>query len=273
MVQNVAALRALQDQIVFAVQTKIPKDYQEDARALIPSLDTVLQTAVADYRPPTAEALVQQLKGDPAKEAKLLVELLTEKDPLFFMAEVERNLFLRKKDMARRRQERRNIIEGAFNRAVRRVAGNLMHVNRSAAKVPLLDHLIKSIGVADVGYLGQQASLWHSGPIRETLKSEIDQHVYYFVVRLLDTLRSYEMPEKFKVRTQDLEPIRAAVLVVLHEVFATTVERLKTGRFVVRKTHYGNRGDRSMDREMFLTRRRRRGLGAVIEGIADVYAS
>jgi hypothetical protein len=81
--QHAAVVRALQDQVKAAVQTKIPVDFHDDARSLFPLLGKVIHSAVSHDKPQSPESLLNHLRGNRTREVKLLVELLTEKDPLF----------------------------------------------------------------------------------------------------------------------------------------------------------------------------------------------
>ena len=166
----------LKKMVVDAVQTKVPEHFQKDARLLFPELGKLIHGAISHYNPQTTEALLQQLQNNKSPGGKLLVELLTEKTPHYFIAEVERSQVLRKKGIAKRRQERRNTISKAFDSSVKRMEHKLKEGSHLHGNVGLLQYLVDQIQVVDVDPLSGvvHTSFWEQEPNRELLKHEID---------------------------------------------------------------------------------------------------
>ena len=87
----------------------------------------------------------------------------------------------------------------------------------------------------------------------------------------MEQLGSYDLPEDYMLTQSQCSMVRMAALFVLHEVFISTLDRVKMDTFFNRNTSYGNRGDRSMDNEIFLNPKRRSGLSALFGDIKKEY--
>ncbi|QTD53369.1 hypothetical protein [Sulfidibacter corallicola] len=231
--------------------------------------------SIEHYRPRNTRELLERLVKNDSPGARLLCELLFDREPLFFLAQVEKAYQVRKQEEQQARNSRREEITEAYRRLAKRAVQLLeRHVMSSPESgVALLAYLENRIRAQDIGSLGGvlHAPFWREPEHRRAVQQELNNHIFYAVLLILQETESADEPEAFTVPLAAAESLLALVASTISTVMEGVATKVMAGTFYCKSQCFGNRGDRVTDRSLFLRRPpRSRGLYRMLNGVSDL---
>lgn len=244
------------DHITAAVNAKVPKRYQTDARGLYRNMAALIQQSLFYFNPEDAQMLFQLLKNNQSKGAQLLCDLLENPKPDLFLTHLTHLHQERMYREANERKQRSHEIARAYHntacQAANLVAGSANQTQSGA--IVLIDFLEKWVNPLEIPSLANVAytQFWRDEANRNLLRLEINQHMMYAVLMILQELHSHLRPVQFKVPRTIADEIRPLVVDTLNVVFAHVMPKIDQGRFRFKSNAFGNRGDRVTDRSLFI---------------------
>lgn len=244
------------EHITAAVNNKIPKRYQPDARGLYRNMGVLIRQSLSYFQPEDAQTLFQLLKNNHSKGAQLLVDLLENQKPELFLTHLthlHQERMYREANVRKRRSEQ---IARAYRETACQAAGLVSGsaIQTQSGLIVLIDFLEKWVNPLEIPSLANVAytPFWRNEANRNLLRVELNQHMMYAVLLILQELQSSLRPVQFKVPRAIADEIRPLIVATLNTVFETVMPKIDQGRFRFKSNAFGNRGDRVTDRSLFI---------------------
>lgn len=242
-----------------AIESKIPRFYAQDLEHVLPNIYNMVLKILKAYPCQTPSDFKQHLKMIDKKGPQLLLELLEDSEPLQFLHMLEIRSYRRKSDASNLRRRRKFRIDAAYKNLGEQAVQEIRKHQGAKVKagINLLFGLRSRITIYDLDNFSefQALPLWQDQNKAMQLSKELDQHITYAVLMIIDTLNIQIDVENFFVAESIPKRLKPLVVNALNIIFEDLPRQLKSRPFQTKSESYGNRGSRAQDRSLFLRER------------------